>query len=222
MSDEGEKSEKKTFKEWADSLKPNELTLWREAMAQLRHLNTDFWNTVRFFLTVNGIIVAASFSILARGGTDWYLDSTVATALLALIGLCLTVITGKILAKARQYYVEMLLRKTLLEDRLGFYKVDLEHVNLSFPWKVPEKDLEKMKKNTTEWKRKHMWRKKTIARSLCSIYYVLIVVYSLLLIVASVTFGLNKCGWTGAAMGAVIALGAGGCAMFMLHKEMKT
>jgi len=48
--------------------------------------------------------------------------------ILAIIGLFLTLIAISILGKQRGYYLEMLLRKTLLEKELGFYDVHIHGV----------------------------------------------------------------------------------------------
>jgi hypothetical protein len=55
---------------------------------------------------------------------------------LSFIGIVLTVIADRILIGHRDYYLEMFIRKTFLEERFGFYEAKLHGIDLSFPWKT--------------------------------------------------------------------------------------
>ena len=63
-------TEESGLRTWAKGMDSNGLNLWREAMAQLRQIHGDVWNGVRFFLTVNGIVIAAAFGIAKLQDTD--------------------------------------------------------------------------------------------------------------------------------------------------------
>jgi hypothetical protein len=104
------------LKAWATGLDPNALNLWREAMAQLRQLHGDVWNGVRFFLTVNGIVIAAAFGISKLQDKDVLTGVLIAS--LAAVGIIVTLIARTILAKHRDYYLGILIRKTLIEREL--------------------------------------------------------------------------------------------------------
>lgn len=67
--DESKMETIKSFDEWMKKFGENgvnKFDLWREAMAELRQLHGDVWNGVRFFLTINGIIIAAIFAVFSR------------------------------------------------------------------------------------------------------------------------------------------------------------
>ncbi|MCK4237289.1 MAG: hypothetical protein KAX38_09240 [Candidatus Krumholzibacteria bacterium] len=95
------------------------IILWREAMSQLRQMHGDTWNGVKFFLTISSIILAAIFACFRDGLNH---DNALSMGFLASLGIVLTIIAILILHKHRKDYVEMLLKKTLLELKLGFYK----------------------------------------------------------------------------------------------------
>jgi hypothetical protein len=182
MKDDSAKGPTNNFHEWIAGLDGNALSVWREAMAQLRQLHGDVWNGVRFFLTVNGIIVAAIFALYRiEGGTV----TGVIISVLAGLGLFLTAVADRILAKHRQYYLEMLLRKTLLEKELGFYESNIAGVDLSFPWKVDAKDLDEIR-DSEKWKTDQSWRPGTISRLLKVTYRVFIAFYVVALAMALV------------------------------------
>jgi len=174
----------KTLDEWMEKFGKNgvnKFDLWREAMAELRQLHGDVWNGVRFFLTVNGIIVAAIFAVFAHYLTSQadvkapILAGTI--VILAGIGLFLTVIAVRILRKHRDYYLSILLLKTFLEKELGFYELDFQGINLSFPWKVDEEFVQKALKRPDKWMTSQRWRRGTISRILWMTYWFFIVLY---------------------------------------------
>lgn len=179
MSSENEIETPNSFYQWLRGLDASALDLWHEAMAQLRQLHGDVWNGVRFFVTVNGIIVAAIFAIFRL---DWTLRTGVAIVILAGIGLFLTLIATSILEKHRNYYLEMLLRKTLLEEELGFYESHLQGIDLSFPWKADVKDINEIVADPDKWKAKQRWHHGTISRLLRMTYWLFIVLYVIALI----------------------------------------
>jgi hypothetical protein len=181
----------KSFDEWMKKFGENgvnKFDLWREAMAELRQLHGDVWNGVRFFLTVNGIIIAAIFAVFARYWTpqgdekSHILAGTI--VILSGIGLFLTVIAVRILKKHRDYYLNMLLLKTLLEKELGFYEPDFQGIDLSFPWKVEHKSVDKALKEPDKWITSQRWRRGTISRMLWMTYWFFIALYGVAIIAA--------------------------------------
>ena len=67
---------------WIKKLDKNAINLWKESLANLRQLHGDIWNGVRFFLTINGIIVAAIIALPV------WMISILSTLL---IGLCIII-----------------------------------------------------------------------------------------------------------------------------------
>jgi hypothetical protein len=176
----------KDFDHWINDLDANALTLWREAMEQLRQVHNDAWNGVRFFLTINGAILAAVFAIYRIGLSDsaLILETKLILVFLIVVGIVLTAIALAIFGRHRDYNVQMFLLKTLLEDKLGFYDTHLHGVDLSFPWKVG--DPEERKKAMTDpdkWKKDNKWgRYAPISRLLRFSYWFFIVTYLFVLL----------------------------------------
>jgi hypothetical protein len=179
-------AEMKDLSKWADEHQIKPFDLWREAMVQLRQLHGDVWNGVRFFLTVNGIIIAAIFAILARYLTSDTCRTGILVGvviILSSVGVFLSIIAIKILKKHRDYYLNILLLKTLLEKTLGFSKMDFQGIDLSFPWKVEKKYVDKALENPKEWITKHRWHPGTISRLLWITYWFFMALYVLIIIV---------------------------------------
>jgi len=179
-----EKEDRK-FQDWARDLDDNALAIWREAMMNIRQLHGDVWNGVRFFLTLNSIVFAAMIAIFT---IPWDILNGAAVCVLASVGLFFCFIGMKILTGHRQYYLDMLMRKTLIENDLGFYDLKLNSIDLSFPWKVDEEYLESMFKDLKGWKNKQMWRSGTISRYLLMSYWLFALLYIGSFIVAIATF----------------------------------
>jgi hypothetical protein len=187
----GEKHKMKTidgFDKWVDKFgeADSKLNLWREAMSQLRQLHGDVWNGVRFFLTVNGIIIAALFAVVTCYLTSeasvkvYMLMGTV--GIVAVGGLLLTIIAVKILKKHRTYYLNMLLVKTLLEKELGFYEINYQGIELAFPWKIDKEFNDIELQRPDRWLIRQMWRSGTISRLLWLTYWSFIVLYAAMII----------------------------------------
>jgi hypothetical protein len=78
----------------------------------------------------------------------------------------------------------MLLLKTLLEKELGFYEPDFQGIDLSFPWKVERKSVDKALKEPDKWLISQRWRRGTISRMLWMTYWFFIVLYGIAIITA--------------------------------------
>ncbi len=177
------------FRGWAASLDGNEINLWREAMAQLRQLHGDVWNGVRFFLTVNGIIIAAVFGIARLEESD--IPSGVLLAVLAILGFLITLVARIILAKHRDYYLGILLRKTIIERELGFYDQKICCVDLVFPWKVDKQFVGSLVDNPSAWLADQKRRKGTITRLLFLVYEGVLVIHGIILLAVLIGFCLK-------------------------------
>jgi hypothetical protein len=167
------------LKQWLNGLRSGEsleLTLWQEALEQTRQLHNDVWHGVMFFFTLNGVLLAAVFAIaVSQAG---FLLRAALSLLLAALGLFVTAIGLQVFRKHRRYYVEMLLRKTLIEHELGFYDVLLSGEDLSFPWKVDRQFLARLLDNPQTWVNDHQFRPGTNSRWLLWIYWGLIALYA--------------------------------------------
>ncbi|MBI1923856.1 hypothetical protein HYR99_06360 [Candidatus Poribacteria bacterium] len=156
-------------------------------MEQTRELHGDVWNGVQFFLTVNAIIIAAIFTIFQLDKTPFDIRRIVAISLLAVVGLVLTVMALRILRGHREFYLGVLVRKSLLEKELGFYDVTLSCVDFSLPWQILPQDLTELIKDPIEWQRRWLWRGK-VTPFLRYTYLVVIAIYVLILVALTACF----------------------------------
>lgn len=173
-----------------DAVIPNrekQIDVWREAVAQLRQLHGDVWNGVRFFLSVNAVLFAG-MAALARELPDSGLHACL-IAILAVAGSCGTIVARGILRGHRDYYLQMLLLKTLIEDDLGFYKAKFARteVDMSFPWKVDAEYVPRMRDDPTRWRNEQRWRNGTISLKLRYMYDGVLILHGLALLLALAT-----------------------------------
>jgi hypothetical protein len=179
---EAKMTDEAKFKTWTSGIDASTVNLWREAMAQLRQLHGDVWNGGRFFLTVNGIVIAATFGIAKIQDKDALTGVMIAS--LAVVGLIVMFIARSILAKHRDYYLAMLLRKTLIEREFGFYDQDLAGIHMSFPWNVDKQFLDCLASNPSQWLSEQKRRRGTITRLLFLVYEGVIGIHVLILLAA--------------------------------------
>jgi polyferredoxin len=179
------------FKSWAAELPKNAIDIWREAFVNLRQLHVDVWNGVRFFLTVNGVLIAAGFTV-ARVDTP---TPTTGLTLMALVvlGLVFTIVALRIFTYQRRNFVEMMVQKTLIDKELGFYETNINGVDLSFPWKVDRQYVPNLQSNPSKWQKEQRWRKRSISRLLLYVFVIMLVplltrdlVFSNALVLASI------------------------------------
>jgi hypothetical protein len=174
------------FKDWAKSLDNNTVNIWREAMNQLRRLSDDVWNSLRFFLSFNGILIGAALAIFKIQKFDS--NTAVVLGSLSIFGFLITLAARMILTRQRDYYNQMLLKKSLIEDELGFYQATVSGTDLSFPWKVEADDLSAIRNAASLWIREQKRRKGSITRLLFIIYETLIAFYLIGLVVLIIGF----------------------------------
>jgi len=169
---------KKTFVEWTKQLDANALNIWREAMAQLRQLHGDVWNGVRFFWSLNGIVIAGVFALWPKHQTD--LKAAVTATFLLGIGIALTRVGLLVLRSHRSHYVDMMLRKTLIEIELGFTNQLLRpDVPIAFPWRADKTDDATQKPQ--QWVREYMFPRPSIVNTLRRVYVAFIIVDAFLI-----------------------------------------
>lgn len=167
------------FVEWTNGLKREQIDIWRESLAHLRQLHNDVWNGVKFFLTINGILLAAIAALMRDAREVRYL----LVLCVAAIGLAVTIIARQILTRHREYYLQMLIRKTLIEDALGFNTKLLRGVDVVFPWS-PLTSPEDLSTQPHQWLKEQIRRRGTISKRLFLIYEGTAVVHILIAILA--------------------------------------
>lgn len=161
-----------------------QIALWREALTHLRHLSDDVWKGLNLFLALNGIlliiIVGALVFLPLNRGMGFLL------ALASIVGALLTLAARFIFTRHRIYYLQMLAKKSLLEDEFGFYAIKFagNKNDLAFPWRLTPEVVTELKQNSEGWIQKSIRAKGTIARVQFLIYEVLIGFYAFVLIIA--------------------------------------
>jgi hypothetical protein len=106
-------------------------------------------------------------------------------AVLASLGIASTVVGRYLLKRNRVYYLEMLLKKTLLEDEFGFYSVKFSETNsdLAFPWRLRPETISELKQSPEQWVKRQVRGPGTIARWLFVTLETLVGIYLVLLAV---------------------------------------
>src|SRR6266404_3117293 len=80
------------------------MNLWREAMAHLRHLSDDVWNGLKFFLILNGFIIISMAALVRPRPLNR--PTALVLALLAVLGILLTITARYVLKRHRIYYLQ--------------------------------------------------------------------------------------------------------------------
>lgn len=175
MEETSHSERQKPLAEFARELGREPLDIWKESLSMLRQLNNDVWNGVRFFMTMNGILLAglAAWSRMPHSSASTPL---VAFAVAGL-GFAVTLTARRILSKHRDYYLNMLVRKSLIEEELGFYSRRLAGVDMSFPWSIPQPFLSEVRANPEAWVRAQRSRPGTISRLLFRAYDSVVIIW---------------------------------------------
>ncbi len=134
---------------------------------------------MQFFLTVNAIIIAAIFTIFQLDKTAFDIRAVIAIGFLSLVGITLTAMALRILHGHREFYLGVLVRKSLLEKELGFYDTTIRGVDLSLPWSIASQDLAELIQDPSGWQRRWLWRGK-VTPFLRYTYLVIIAIYVLI------------------------------------------
>jgi len=167
-----------------ENLRADQLEIWREALAHLRHLSDDVWKGLILFLALNAVLLVIIIGLLVllplNKGIGFLL------AVVSASGALLTVAARYILKRHRIYYLQMLAKKSLIEDEYGFYKTKIAGTesDLAFPWRLTPQVVGEIKQNSEAWIQKSIRAKGTIARVQFLIYEVLIGFHLFMFIIA--------------------------------------
>ncbi len=161
------------------SLRKDDLGVWREALAHLRHLSDDVWTGLKVFLGFNGFIIVSLVGVLAfSSATNFH--GLIAGAL-SMGGILLTLAARYILKRQRIYYLQMLAKKSMLEEDLGFYRAKFTDspTDFAFPWRVGPPVIAEMREDLDAWIAKSVRGPGTFAKFQFLIYEILIGGYCL-------------------------------------------
>ena len=158
------------------ALLPLDRPLWHESLAHLRHLSDEVWKRFQFFLWLDLI-----FFLLAAGA---WRRSVSGSFVLVFIALTIALIGRYILRRNRVYYLQMLAKKSLLEDELGFYtaKFSGTEIDLAFPWRLAPGVVSEIKMDLDAWVKKSIRAPGTIALWQFVIYEMFIAIHVIALI----------------------------------------
>ena len=172
-------------REWLKNIGGSPFELWQESLIQLRQLHGDVWNGVRFFLTLNAILIAALVPIAIQITNN---SAFIALAfILSFFGIGCVHTGKKILSGHRGYYVHMLALKTLIEIEFGFWDNSIHDQPLAFPWLVDQQHHPAFLDDIQKWKKEHKWRERTISYWLNDTY-TLLYIFHLFCLVAEVIY----------------------------------
>jgi hypothetical protein len=151
----------------------SKLEIWRESLAHLRHLSDEVWKRFQLFLWLDLI-----FFLLAAGA---WRNSIGGCTFLVLFALGIAFIGRYVLRRNRIYYLQMLAKKSLLEDELGLYatKISGTETDLAFPWRLAPEVVSEIKRDFDAWVQKSVRPAGSIARWLFIIYEGFIAIYLL-------------------------------------------
>jgi hypothetical protein len=161
---------------WMEQINPTKVAIWREYISQLRHLSDDVLRGMKLFLAMNGVVLV--LVVVAAGNHAGLL-----VFVLGVLGILLTLVARYILKRNRIYYLQMLMKKTLLEKELGFYDVKFSgaEVDLALPWRLTPEAITTIKENPDKWVEVQVRGPGTIVRWLFVIYEMVIGLYGLIL-----------------------------------------
>jgi hypothetical protein len=171
---------------WAAELSSREVDIWNQIMSQLRYHYGSIWSSVRTFFTINGLLATVT-GILGRQAE--YVQDGIVVGVLAIIGLIVNVVAVRVLAMQWSAYLGVLLRKTVLEDELGFYRMRVRGVDLSLPWSVGGEhgSLDVLLRDPRAWYARQR-RFGALFLLLCSMYAIVIAIYVAALVMVAIGF----------------------------------
>ncbi|WP_150107355.1 hypothetical protein [Pedosphaera parvula] len=167
---------------WMEQISPTKVAIWREYISHLRYLSDEVWKGMKLFLTINGFVLILIFVTAGE-------SSRLVAAVLSILGILLTLTARYILKRNRVYYLQMLMKKTLLEKELGFYDVKFAgtEVDLALPWRLGPQAIALIQENPDKWVEVQIRGPGTIVRWLFVIYEVLMGLYGLILVAVLVS-----------------------------------
>ncbi len=163
-------------------IEDGKLEIWRESLTHLRHLSDEVWKRFQLFLWLDLIffLLAASVWRNSLGGCCF----------LILAALGIAFVGRYILKRNRIYYLQMLAKKSLLEDELGFYtaKFSSSEVDLAFPWRLAPDVVSEIRTDLDAWVQKSIRPDGSIARWLFVIYEGFIGIYIIALVLLLIRY----------------------------------
>jgi hypothetical protein len=162
---------------------PDDLVLWQEAMAQLRHLSEDVNRNVRLFLPLNLALLLAMVLLAAWAPSP---RAALMLALLAILGIPLNLAARYLLKRHRVYYLQILAKKSLLDDRLGLYQKRFAGTSFDMvlPWRLPPEVAQQIKADPEAWIHKSIRGPNTMARVFFLVYEICLVLSALFFVVS--------------------------------------
>jgi hypothetical protein len=160
---------------WAHGLDANLLNIWRDTLAQQRQLSSDVWHGVMYFVALNGVLVAGGVTLVRSEKRDlitgWVLLG------LVILGLVVVCLAKRLMKGQRDYYLEVLFKKAIIERSLGFYAVGPSAINLALPRNMTRHHLEAAEQDFSAWQRSRRYAAGTVTRDLKRVYDVLTLLY---------------------------------------------
>ncbi|MEO5804568.1 MAG: hypothetical protein ABIR24_13660 [Verrucomicrobiota bacterium] len=157
------------------------IEIWRESLAHLRHLSDEVWKRFQFFLWFDLALFVFALGI-------WRYSKRL-SFLLFLAAFSVAVIGRYVLKRNRIYYLQMLARKSLLEEEFGFYasKFSGTEIDYAFPWRLAPGVVSEIKMDLDSWVKKSLRAQGTIALWQFLIYEALIGLACVLLLVLMIS-----------------------------------
>ncbi len=164
------------------SLSETDMMLWRETLAHLRHLSEDVWNGMKLFLVWDGFMLLSLILLFSIGRRESLIGWLI--GLLSVSGVLLTLIGRYVLKRHRVYYLQMLAKKSLLEEELGFYRAKFKgsDIDLAFPWRLAPEVVAEIRGDFDAWVQKSIRAPGTIARFQFLIYEALVGLFLIMLL----------------------------------------
>ena len=160
------------------------LSLYHEAMRQLRHLSDDVWQGLRFFVAVEAFLLSSILFLMNTGSLRLFWMALAAT--LGVVGVLAGLAGRYIFKRHRIYYLQALAKKSLLEEELGLYRSTISgsETDRALPWRLTPEVVKEIQQGFETWIEKSIRAPGTIAFYQFLIYEILIGLFGILTIVA--------------------------------------
>jgi hypothetical protein len=196
---------KQDLEKMFSSLGSEKINLYREILQNHRQHHSDIWNGVRFFMSLNGILIAGYSAILRFA--DYTSPSIILLFMIPVIGIYVTEQARHILDGHERYYIDSLIRKSLFEYYLGLYDHSfyekwhdkgteterLENYDLIQSWHVPKQYIEKLVSDPSNWRKEHEKRLGLIKTRLFNLYRYTSYLHFGLLVLAIISVLIKLC-----------------------------
>ena len=159
-----------------------ELQIWREALAQLRHLADDFNRTFYLLVAAHVIMLISICAIMRFHPVD--AGSVFLIILLVSVGAAVGYVGHYMLQRQRIYYLQMLAKKSLFEEEFGLYGSKFANCTTDFalPWRLTPQVVAEIRTDFDAWVNKSIRSKGTIARWQFVLLELLLGIYGVILV----------------------------------------